>query len=412
MSRFRWLLWMSALGYPTWTVPGYGYALRSEAGAVSNELEDLAINPANAGFITQSKFGLRLDALQRQTLKYRFPETDTGQKSTAKPLDLTLGLDSMPFNYVANPLPGLGVGILLAPPLELGNSLNLERLPIALLGTIDYVDIKVSDMKLNSFAAASVGYRLSRTLALGVSFRQVDASALATIRTASTQALLTTAQIKIKDTSAKLGLRWAALPRTLEFGFASTLISSRSLQVSVAENLPAGLAPAATSGKSRLLNPLDHFVVGLHAINGSHHVFVDGERKVADKEQKTVSLKDFKLKKRDVYDTFALRVGYTLMLDPAFRLHLGTSFEPSAIGPGSNQADGLSGFGTLDLIPIVGLGDFVRPYRQYTGGVSFHFYTADGRNRKRKPRETLALALGFSYRTATLGIDASGVSMI
>ncbi len=384
------------------------YSLHSDAGAVSNEVEDIDVNPANAGYMNQSRVSLKLNTFSRQMLKFRFPQTAVERRPKNEIIDTGISLDTLPFNYVASPLQGLGIGILAAPPLSTDTKLNLPRLPIALLNTVDFVDITVSDIRLINFFAGAVGYRLSRDFSLGMSFRYLEAEAAAEIRTSSNKAYLTQALVGIKNLSGKVGFRWSVVPRTLEFGFAANLLGSKVMRVKVKENIPAGLTPGA-SGKedNSIKNPFASFVLGMKATYGIHRVHVDGERREIDKDQAAISLKDFKEKKRDLHDTFALRLGYTLLLGRSLHLHLGTSYEPSSIGAGSGKPDGLSGFGTLDLVPIVGLGDFIRPYRQYTAGLSYHYY-GEGREKKKKQREIFSVSAGIAYRTATLGIDETG----
>jgi hypothetical protein len=163
-------------------------------------------------------------------------------------------------------------------------------------------------------------------------------------------------------------------------------------------------APEDDGSETSLVNPLNSILVGAQLVAGRMRLLGDVQYTRANKDQEAFSIVEFKKKRKDVYDTLAVRTGAIFAMTDTGDALVGFRYEPASLGPGSRSGgdgDGAIGFGTQDVVMMFAGFETLTPYWQLGLGARLSF----GRH---KTYNAWSVASGLVYRRASLGIDENG----
>ncbi len=369
-------------------------------------IDAASINPAQAGAMkyteVQGAWGLKSE---------EYTQRNPGFEAHRSPFT---GLDGFPMpNFVWKPNPQLGIGGLLI-PFPVKQDIDKRHIPIIILSQEDYVDLKGSG-NLKALALGTIGYEVNNNfhLGAGISYLSIDGS-VDLVPSSGGQSLAhveTTASFL----SIKLGTK-IRLNRSFTLGLVVGAYDATTTSFKVDSPLmeagdDALTAPGDSSvTASTFLNPIR---AGVAFRPQSRLVLTaDVEYKRVDKTQQAFSIVDLAMKQREVADTVSaygggeMRVGNGTMLFGGF-------YEPSEIGQGSPGADGLSGFGFMDIAQNIGEPP-VRPQWMIGGGYRWERGEIYPRGMKakdkaeRKPDPRMLIEAGLTYGETSIGVDNSG----
>jgi len=385
-------------------------------GSVMGTPEGAAANPANAGFVdrTQVQFAPHLFKTESYRIRYPgFESSEQGDSGIQAPLAIP--------RFIAK-IGNLGVGGIVAPP-GLALPVEIKRIPVIVLKTLNYFDIN-GEATVNMFANAVVGYRFGN-LGLGVSGDFASAGFKADLVPSSGGDPLVSINGSATIINVRSGVRWDVVPGRFALGVSVVVLKSSSLDLKFESPLLGDVAggaggegdPGGQAGKpSTTSNPLDQIQFGVQlALSQKVRLLADGLYTRADKSQTMFSLVDLTDKPRDVHDTFAVSGNVVLNVADGRNLSVWVAHDPARIGKGSQGADGLSGFGTLDVVMTKlpgGVGEPLLPRTSFGAGAQFGFMPKSDKPPGKKAKAVyyyaLTLATGIVYERASLGIDEDG----
>lgn len=387
--------------------------LMGDASAANPHLTAIEDNPGNAAFLDRTQVAFSPEVFKSETVYARYPGFESASLS-----ENGLGniLSKPQFIYKLNSR--LAIGGYAIPPLGIEIDIKKERLPVVLLGTLSYIDL-LAKGRLNGAAQAMVAYRVSSGLGIGINASYDSVGFDAELVPSDGGSKLADITGDITKINSIVGLRYemsSAYAVGLSFGLFSQNSQDLKIDSPLLNQGGEGEQPGGDSGSGggSVSSPADSFLVGVEA-NFSEQIrmLLDLKYTRANPEQETFSLVDLKNKKRDVYDTLAVRTGMSVALTPTNFGLLGFRYEPSSIGPGSPGDDGTSGFGTIDLVSIFAGFDTLKPYTQYSLGLKMLAGWVSDRSSKKRGSETRGfhaweVSFGLVHRIASLGIDENG----
>lgn len=388
--------------------------LMGDASAANPHLTAIEDNPGTAAFLDRSQIAISPEVFKSETLYARYPGFESASLSENGVGNI---LSKPQFIYKLNSR--LALGGYAIPPLGVEIDIKKERLPVVLLGTLNYVDL-IAKGRLNGAGQALLAYRVSSGFGVGVNATFESVGFTAELLPSDGGSKLADITGDITKVSSIVGMRYeisSGLAVGLSFGLFSQ--NNQDLQIDsplLNQGAGGGEQPGGNSGSGggSVTNPADSFLVGVEASPSEKlRMLLDLKYTRANTEQETFSLVDLKNKKRDVYDTLAVRAGMSLAVTPTSFGLLGFRYEPSNIGPGSPGEDGTSGFGTIDLVSIFAGFDTLKPYTQYSLGLKMLAGWVAERSSKKKGAEPRGfhqweVSFGLVHRIASLGIDENG----
>ncbi len=391
--------------------------LIGDAGVAGSTASAAEINPANAGFVDRTQIDSNGSLFSSSTLLVRYPGFETAETSTSG-LSLPIGV---PPGFIYKLNPRFGIGGFFVPGVGLGQDVAAKRIPVIILGTLNYLDI-VGKGTLNGAGHLTAGYRVLPNLGVGLSFSTLSAAFAVEGKPSNGGATLVNVKGSISNMSMTFGVRFDPVPNKLALGFTTVLVNKSDLQTDISSPLidsglgggGAGAKPPASGKPGKTSNgQLDPFksIEGGFSfrITPRARVLADFAYSRANKEEKIFSLVDLREKKKDVHDTFSIKAGGIVGLTDNGNVMVGYHNEPAKIGQGAKGEGTLAGFGSIDLIMIMAGLEELKPYTQYAGGAQFGFMP----QKEKKGKEVsyyyaLTLSTGLVYRKASLGIDEKG----
>lgn len=389
----------------------YADPLTGDATAADANIMAIVDNPANAAFLDRTQVGMAPELFKTETLYARYPGYETATLSESGIGNLI----SKP-SFIYKPNARFSLGGYVVPPLGLEIDIKKERLPVMLLGTLNYIDL-LAKGRLNGAGQILVGYRASSSLGIGVSASYESVGFNAELVPSEGGDKLADITGNITNVNAKLGLRYeisSAIAVGLSFGLFSQNSQDLQIESPLLSQAPDSGGDSQGTGGGAVTNPADSFLLGVNAaLAPRFRLLADVKYQRASPGQESFSLVDLKNKKRDVYDTVAFRSGVSLGVAPAYNALLGFRYEPASVGPGSPGEDGTAGFGTIDLVSIFAGFDTLRPYYQYSAGLRFNAGWVAERPSKKKNAPPQGYhqwetSFGLVYRIASLGVDENG----
>ncbi len=413
----RCLLLVSCLG----TMPTKATAdpmIGDVAAAVASPETTLA-NPANVVFMERSQIGGSFDPLRQETRFVRFPGSEASVE-TERGFTLPVAYQLRP-SLVLRPTKKIGISGFAVPPL-LSVSAKYKNIPIVILKARNSVDLTMRG-KLNYMGAGTIGYKFNDKFGVGFGGEFRSATFEAEITESTTGASLGSASGKSSGFDGMFGIRFDPKPGQFAIGIGATVVSMQQQVIEVSTPIAQDQEGGIGGAEINTMVPLNRILIGAQAGLGRLRLLGDVRINRFDKEMKAFSLVDFKEKKREIYDTVAAAFGMVLNVTKVTNVLAGFKYEPTPIGPGSRatgDSEGLSGFSTLDLAPeLIGISQVTPiypgiPFWQFATGLQFSLSRQTVAN-KDDPggKETTSyyrytLGVGFSYRQASLGIDADG----
>ncbi len=392
--------------------------LMGDVAAADPSLSAVASNPAAAAFLDRTQISWTPELFKSETIYARYP----GFESASLAENGVGSLISMPA-FVYKPNARLSIGGYAVPALPIKIDIKKEDLPVMLLGTLNYVDL-IAKGGLNGAGQALVGYRVSNSLGIGFNAAYQAVGFTAELIPSDGGSSLADITGSFTTITSNLGFRYEITSK-LAVGMSFGLFSQKTTDLKIDSPLlsQGGGAPApgagAGSGGGSITSPADNFLLGIEAtLSPQNRFLLDMQYARANKNEETFSLVDLKNKKKDVYDTLAVRAGMSLGLTPTNSALVGYRYEPSRLGPGSPGADGTAGFGTIDLVTMFAGFDTLKPYSQYSLGLKMlagWVVERAERPSKRRSAEVKEkgfyaweVSFGLVYRIASLGIDENG----
>ncbi len=392
--------------------------LMGDVAAANASLSAVEANPASAAFLDRTQVSWSPELFKTETIYARYPGFESASLA-----DNGMGsLLSKPA-FIYKPNSRLSIGGYAIPPLPIKINIKKENLPVMLLGTLNYVDI-VAKGSLKGAGQALIGYRVSNSFGVGVNANFQSVGFNAELIPSDGGDSLADVTGSFTTITSNLGFRYE-LTSKIAVGFSFGLFSQKSTELKIDSPLMSqagGAGPGGNSGSGggTVTSPADNFLVGIEAaLNAQTRFLLDLQYARANKSETTFSLVDLADKKRDVYDTLAVRAGMSLGVTPTNSALVGYRYEPSNLGPGSPGPDGTAGFGTIDLVTMFAGFDTLKPYSQYSlglkmlaGWVSERSERPSSKKRaaevKEKGFHAYEISFGLVYRIASLGIDENG----
>lgn len=387
--------------------------LTGDAGVVDATPYAAAINPANAGFLdrTQLSYSPALFTSDSYLIRYPgFETTSHGQSGLQLPLAIP--------NFVWKVNSRLGVGGIAAPP-GLSLPINATRIPVVVLNTQSYVDIKGA-AKINGYVSGLAGLRIGRWGGgVSANYGSVDVDVKVTPTEGGDPLVTVVGSASVANLAA--GVRYELVRNRLSIGAAFGLISMQNFALEYDSPLLDETSGGGDGvSKVQVANPFDSILLGTQAlVTPGFRLLLDLKWKRAAKNQEQFSLVELRQKQRDVYDVLAVRAGAVLRIMDGADALLGGQYHPSAIGPGrlSNDNDeGLAGFGTMDVVqtflPLIG--QDLQPYWLISAGLQIGFspqierVALRGKRSSTRRYDAWTIATGLVYKRASLGIDENG----
>ncbi len=393
--------------------------LMGDVAAANPSLSAVEANPANAAFLDRTQVSWSPELFKSETIYARYPGFESASLAENGMGNL---LAKPAFIYRANSR--LSFGGYAIPPLPIEIDIKKEKLPVMLLGTLNYVDL-IAKGGLKGAGQALVGYRVSSSFGIGINANFQSVGFTAELLPSDGGDKLADITGAFTTINSNLGFRYA-INSTFAVGLSFGLFSQKTVDLKIDSPLLQQADGAAQpggnsgSGGGSVTSPADAFLFGVEAsLNPQTRFLLDLQYTRANKEEETFSLVDLTNKKKDVYDTLAVRAGMSLAVTPTNSALVGYRYEPSNLGPGSPGPDGTAGFGTIDLVTMFAGFDTLRPYSQYSlglkmlaGWVTERPERPAGKKRnvevKEKGFHAWEISFGLVYRIASLGIDEEG----
>ena len=392
--------------------------LMGDVAAANPSLSAVASNPAAAAFLDRTQVAWSPELFKSETIYARYP----GFESASLADNGVGSLLSMPA-FVYKPNSRLSIGGYAVPALPIKINIKKENLPVMLLGTLNYVDL-LAKGGLKGAGQALVGYRISNSLGIGFNANYQSVGFTAELIPSDGGSSLADITGSFTTITTNLGFRYeisSKLAVGLSFGLFSQKNTDLKIDSPLLDQGGGGAAPGGGSGSGggSITSPADNFLVGIEAsLSPQSRFLLDLQYARANKGEETFSLVDLTNKKRDVYDTLAVRAGMSLGLTPTNSALVGYRYEPSNLGPGSPGPEGTAGFGTIDLVTMFAGFETLRPYSQYSVGLKMLAgWVAERAERSPKKRaaevkekgfHAWEVSFGLVYRLASLGIDENG----
>ena len=395
--------------------------LLGDAGVAGNRPEDVAANPANISKVDGNQLSIIYNPYQRSAFTFRNPGHPTERKEQA-----TTGLSVSPGSFTSPeniPLKlstkseseTFGVQFFALPPMPLTRFVKgykLEEIPIIAFNQRESLDAQIDHLYLKGAASIAFAYQISKRIALGVGVNYFAADVGTTLSFSDTGEEFISTDISASQMDGVLGMRVNILPGTLGIG-----MSTRAYQRTKADvNVESGLLKESIDNGNES-EPLDNFRLGFR-LGFQRILLVSDVEYVKAKPEQGISLNDFTVKEREVYDTWAPRAGVTYRLNPTTRLLAGGRIQPARYGDGDPGSDGKMGFGGMDVTMVAVGTQALTPYKQYGGGVEVDLLKKEAKvKRKRKgqsqevisrSRYSLTIGMGAVYKEAARGIDETG----
>ena len=412
---------MASLSLSLVTSPALGDPLLGDAVAAYSTAEAAEDNPANAAFLDQTQFSFVGEMIKNEQIDVRYP----GFEPT-KILNRGVAVPTNKPGFIFKANKRISYGGFILPPLPIAVNLERSRIPVIILGTQNYVDLKIT-AKIEGLASGTAGFRLSERFGVGVSAKYQAIKFKANLAPSSGGSSLADVDGKLSQLALIVGARMIAIPGTLQFGVAAALATLQSQGIDVNSPLIGdanALEPSKSDGaKARILNPLDSILVGTQlSIGGRVRLLADMRYTKAVKAQAGFSLVALKPVPQDLHDTLSVRSGALVRVLPNTNLLLGFRYEPANLGPGNRSAEPLVGFGTMNLIQIIAGLAPMTPYTMVAAGVQIglvaknpggpqHFSKIERTPQTAQltaPYYQLMLEVGIAYTYASLGIDSTG----
>ena len=395
--------------------------LLGDAMAAYSTAEAAEDNPANAAFIDQTQISFVGEVIKNEQIDVRYP----GFEAT-KIVNSGAAVPTNKPGFIFKPNQRIGYGGFILPPLPIAINLEKSRVPVVILGTQNYVDLKVS-AKVEGLASGAFGVRLSERLGVGVGANYQAIKFKANLVPSAGGPSLADADGRLSQTTLIVGARMIAIPGILQFGVAASLATLQSQSIDVSSPLIGdgdALSPSKSDGsKARGLNPLSSILAGTQLSIGARvRLLADMRYTKADKDQTGFSLIALKPLPQDLHDTLSVRSGALVRVLPNTNLLLGFRYEPASLGPGNRGSEPLVGFGTINLVQIIAGLTPLTPYTMVAAGVQMGLITKQpGRlpqssKLEKSPQTThlgapyyqLMVEWGIAYTYASLGIDSTG----
>jgi hypothetical protein len=362
------------------------------------------LNPAHAAALETSEVYYAPELYKSEAIRVRYPGFSTASRSFSG-----LGLLSPSAQPAAifKLQRHVGVGGFLLPPLPFSVEIKKDAIPVVVLGQPNSVDLKAKGELLG---AGELTY--GRTIALisagiGITYAKLGIEAALTASGGDT---LATVRGTAETLAIRTGVYHSWPGKKLAVGAAMDLLRSQILRMKVdSPLLPSDGPGLGSSGESRsvLTDPLAQVLLGLRAgLSDTWQVMVDVDYKRNPKSQVSYSLVELKEKKRDLYDTLAIRFGQITSFRAGTSFLSGFRYEPAALGPGGRGDGSKTGFGTIELAQIfTGLSPLT-PYYEIGFGIEKKF-PVRGRARASGVGQWTG-QFGLTYSKGSAGIGSSG----
>ncbi len=366
--------------------------------------ESSRINPANAAALERSEFYYAPELYKSEAVRVRYPGFSTTTRSfSGMGLLSPSALPAVIFKIKRD----IGIGGFLLPPVPVSVNIEKDRIPVVVLGQPNSVDLKAKGTLLGAGEVTFAKMLNPFSLGVGLNYAKlgIDATLLAT----GGDTLAT-----VSGTAEVLSVRtgvYSTLPaKRIAFGAAIDVLRSQNLKMKINSPLfPSDGPGLGGNGESRsvLTDPLAAVLVGARAgLSETWQVMVDLDYKRNPKSQKSYSLVELKEKKRDLYDTLAVRIGQIIAFRAGTSFLAGFRYEPAALGPGGRGEGSKTGFGTIELAQIFTGLTPLTPFYELGFGIEKKF-SPRGRS-SQALKGQWAGQFGLTYTKGSAGIGSSG----
>ncbi len=383
---------------------GYANPLVGGVGGAYPTAETSRLNPAHAAMLKRSELYYAPEVYKSEVVRARYPGFQ-GISQTNSGLGLISVTARPAFIYKLSPSTGIGGFIL--PPLPISVPIEKKGVPVVVLGQQNSVDLKAKGSLLGA-GELTYGKEIS-DYAFGISVNYAKVGIDATLNASGGGSLA-----DITGTAEVLAMRGGSVRSfaggKLTLGAALDILKSQTLDLRVDSPLFADGGPdlsGSGSSHSVLTNPFAGVLVGaMLEVTPKSKLMIDLDYKHHSKSQKTFSLVELKEKKRDLYDTLAVRIGHVLRFRAGTSFLSGFRYEPAALGQGGLGEGSRAGFGTMELAQIfAGLSELT-PLYEIGLGIEKKFAM--------KSRDVGFFSgiwtgqIGVTYAKGSIGIDKNG----
>lgn len=411
-SYFLWHLYAGIIVF-LWKTPiGISDPMLGDAGAAWSTADATLVNPANGAFLDRTQVTGVFELLRNETLFIRYPG---GQPVVNSNSGLGSLAGATPPVGVVKISPRFSLGGFAIPP-GLGANIDINKIPILILGQTNFVDIKAKGTA-EALGGFSTSYRMNEKISLGIGANMRSISFTAILSPSDGGPALATIKGKISDVLGQVGFRFELLPGRVGVGVGIAAFQIHEETIDLESPLfPTEAAREATPTGTSQTVPFSQMTAGFYAQVARLKFLGDIRYTRAIQGTQAFSIVELKPKTRDVYDTVGISGGGLLQFSERINGVAGFRYEPASVGPGSLSTptgEGTSGFGTLDLAQIfVGL-QSLTPYTQVAVGFQFMALPRSTGKSQRTPGGTtryyaMTLHGGIGFKEASLGIDKNG----
>jgi hypothetical protein len=385
--------------------------LRGKTGvATTADLDSIWLNPAQVARFDENQIGATW-GVQLYDYTYRFPGFSAVKKSKTS-LNPAIPVP----NFVYKLSKKLGISGLVI-PFSVSQDIKGSDLPLIILGQQAQVDLSAKG-QLEFFLESTLGYEFNSNSWGGFSLHYSKFSAQGDL-VPSGSGPPPIASFSLSQSTFQLGLGGITKFSKFSFGLSGVLVSQAKVVSSFTSLTDDKANSPSDESKSDYLNPIRFGLASHHIIRTELSLDIEYKRKSSKPTRN--SIKEFKTKALDEYDTLSVFAGSVFRSSNQLHILSGAFYEPSSIGAGEASENGKTGFGFMDLAMSLG-----QPPSRPRWGVAFGirnlrmpavFYDDNSDLQSRRGYKgddekskvyRLTVESGIVYSETSIGVDNKG----
>lgn len=390
----------------------FGSAFLGDAGVVSNNLNDLSLNPANIAHIQDSQIGAAFSPIVWKSLNAQFQGLEPNKKVGIFPeLPSFVSPDNTPFRVGRSSKNQLfGFSIVAFPPLDLSSFARrtlIEDIPLFAFRQEDKVAAKINRLRLKGLANLVGAYRLG-DLTLGGALKYGGAQVAGRTYVQVSGDELFSFKVDASTLTLDWGMRYEIIPRTLDIGISGPLYEITDADVSIDTGI---ISQSQKLGPSNA-TPFRRVLAGIRYKFSKRALAHFDLEYVKGLPEQGIALDDLRVGTREVYDTLSPRLGLRYIFQSDWIVMGGYRYQPARYGDGDREQNGKIGFGALDLMLIyLGL-EPLTPYHMFGFGTEIKPWrntrSTSDEDGTDSPRFPWTISMGVTFRTASRGVGPDG----